>query len=202
MKKKLEKDLEEDEEDFEEDEKEIEEEVEESGLEESLVLKEPTLNLDFNNLNFDQFTPSIRTMDSGSPVLESIESRIDSPGFVQMGTVSSQSESRLGESSGDTYIPSQGGDDGPKYIESGGEIRTDIGRVDMQKLGRDVGGFNTSQPQNFFVSSESEFQSTNVEHTGMQPGRIDFQNIGRQNPLEIEERKYDEPPKYEFEPSK
>ena len=80
-------------EDLEEDEKENEEEAEESKLEESLILKGPKLDLDFNNLDFSQFTPSIQNIESNSPVLESIESRIDRPGFVQMGTGSEVSES-------------------------------------------------------------------------------------------------------------
>ena len=187
-------------EDLEEDEKENEEEAEESKLEESLILKGPKLDLDFNNLDISQFTPSIQNIESNSPVLESIESRIDRPGFVQMGTGSEVSESSLGSGNGrDTYIPSQGGDNGPKYIQSEGEVGTNVGRVDMQSLGRGVGGFNIPQPGNFFISSESDFQSRNVEHVGMQPGRVDMKDIGRKNPLEAQEKKYEEHKKYEFE---
>ena len=187
-------------EDLEEDEEENEKESEESELEESLILKEPKLDLDFNNLDFSQFTPSIQNIESNSPVLESIESRIYRPGFVQMGTGSGVSESSLGSGNGrDTYIPSQGGDNGPKYIQSEGEVGTNVGRVDMQSLGRGVGGFNIPQPGNFFISSESDFQSRNVEQIGMQPERVDLQNIGRKNPLEAQEKKYGEHKKYEFE---
>ena len=186
-------------EEFEEDEEENEEEAEESELEESLILKGPKLDLDFNNLDFSQFTPFVDS-DSSSPVLENIESRIDRPGFVQTGFGPGVSaDSSNSESGRDTYITSQGGDDGPKYIQSEGEVGTNVGRVDIQNLGRGSGGFNIPQPGNFFISSESDFQSTNVEHTGMQPGRVDMQNIGRQNPLEVQEKKYEEHKKYEFE---
>ena len=187
-------------EETEDSEEEIEEETEESGLEEPLTLEEPKLNFNFNNLNFSQFTPPVETISGGSPVLESIESRIDRPGFVQMGTGSGVSESSPNNVGGrDTYIPSQGGDDGPKYIKSEGEVGTNVGRVDMQSLGRGVGGFNIPQPGNFFISSESDFQSRNVEHVGMQPGRVDMKDIGRKNPLEAQEKKYEEHKKYEFE---
>lgn len=194
MKKELE-------EEFEEDEEENEEGAEESELEEELEKPdEPTLDLNFNNLDFSQFTPFVDA-DSSSPVLESIESRIDRPGFVQTGFGASQSELGLGESGKDTYIPSQGGDDGPKYLQPGG-TETNIKRVDVQSIGRDIGGFNIPQPGNFFISSESDFQSTNVEQGGMQPGRVDMQKIGRQNPLERKEVKYEEHKKYEFDTSK
>jgi len=156
MKKELDEELEEDEE-------ENEEEAEESELEEELEKPdEPILDLNFNNLDFSQFTPFVDT-DSSSPVLESIESRIDRPGFVQTGFGASQSESGLGESGKDTYIPSQENDNGPKYIQSEGEVGTNVRRVDMQNLGRGVGGFNIPQSGNFFISSESDFQSRNVE---------------------------------------
>lgn len=190
-------------EEFEEDEEENEEEAEESELEEELEKSdEPKLDLDFNNLDFSQFTPFVDA-DSSSPVLESIESRIDRPGFVQIGTGSRVSESSSSSESGrdDTYLLSQSGDDGPKYLQPGG-TETNIKRVDVQSIGRDVGGFNIPQPGNFFISSESDFQSTNVEQVGMQPGRIDLQNIGRQNPLGVPEKKYEEHKKYEFEPPK
>ena len=197
MKKELDEDLEEDEE-------ENEEEAEESEFKEELEKSdEPTLDLDFNNLDFSQFTPFVDA-DSGSPVLESIESRIDRPGFVQMGTGSGVSGSSLDSGSGrdDTYLPDQSGGDGPKYIQSEGEVGTNVGRVDMQNLGRGVGGFNIPQSGNFFITSEQGFQSRNVEQVGMQPERIDLQNVGRKNPLEREEKKYEEHKKYEFDPSK
>jgi len=200
MKKELDEELEEDLEKIDDlEEVEEDEEEEKSKLEWQLVSEEPALNLDFNTLDFSQFTSSVGTIDSGSPILENIESRIDTPGFVSMGTSSFQSGSTLDSSGGDTYLTSQGqgsGDDGVKYIQSGGELKTNVERVDMQSLGRDVPGLNIPQPGNFFISSESGVQPRN-EHVGMQPERVDMQNIGRKNPLEREKVKYDESKEYE-----
>lgn len=199
MKKELDEELEEDsdEEDSEEEESEGDEEFE---PEEPLILEEPKidLNLNFNELDFSQFTPSIETTSDGSPVLESIESRIDTPGFVQMGTASFQSEQGVGESGRDTYMPSQDSGEGPKYIQSEGGAETNVGRVDMRDIGRNFGILNISRPDNFFISSESDFQSGAVERTGMPPERVDFRKVGMDNPLEIEERKYAKHEKYEF----
>ena len=205
MKKELEEEFEEDLEENEEsdDEEEIEEDKEseeESRVKELPISKKPILDINFNNLDFSQFTPSVETISNGSPSLESIESRIDTPGFVSLGNASSQSESNLSASVGETYLTSQGqdsGESGVKYLQSGGETKTNIQRVDMQNIGRDVGGFNVQQPGNLFISSESDFQSRNVEQVGMQPERIDMQNLGRKNPLEREEIKYEDQKKYE-----
>ncbi|MCH9029582.1 MAG: DUF559 domain-containing protein, partial [Bacteroidetes bacterium] len=89
------------------------------------------------------------------------------------------------------------GDNGPKYLQPGGE-ETNIERIDTQNIGRDVGGLNVSQLKNFFISSESDFQPRN-EHIGMQPERVDVQNVGRKNPVETEEVKYEEVKKYDEE---
>jgi len=199
MKKESDEDPEEgdEEEDFEES---GEEEDEESEIEEIPLSKKPISDIDFNNLDFSQFTPSVGEIsNSTSPSLESIESRIDTPGFVSMGNFSSQSGSNLESSGGDTYLTSQGQGDGGsevKYIQSAGDIKTNLERVDMQTLGRDVGGLNIPQPGNFFISSEPGGQPRN-EHVGMQPERLDIQNIGRKNPLEREELKYEDQKKYE-----
>jgi len=193
------------EEDDEED--EAEEELEEDGDEETEIKelpisKKPISDIDFNNLDFSQFTPSVREINSTSPSLENIESRMDRPMFIPTGSRSGVSAGSSSSGSGrdDTYLPNQPGDNGPKYLESGGEIKTNVQRVDMQNIGRDVGALNGQKPENFFVSSESNFQSRNVEQVGMQPERVDMQNIGRKNPLEREEIKYEDQKKYEIEP--
>jgi hypothetical protein len=168
-----------------------------------LVSEKTKTKINLENLDSDQFTPSLRVVsDKGSPSLESIESRIDRPGFVQMGTGSGVSGSSLSPGGGggdDTYIPGKAEDGGPKYISSGGEVKTNVRNVDMQSLGRNVGNMPVVNQEDFFVSSQPKFQSGNVEQVGMQPERVDLQNLGRKNPLEIEERKYEGNTKYEFE---
>jgi hypothetical protein len=188
---------EEPEEDFELDFEGLEEEIEHEAQ-----LEKEKLNI--NSLNLSNFVPQqvSPSADVEAPVLERMALRETGPVFV--GTmpqgVSSQEKKENGEGEGVKYLPAQDQDSQePKYIESDSRITTQPTRINTVSLGREnplrqnSQNFQRANQQEFFerFSEGRSFGSPSVEKT-WQTERFDVSQAGRENPLEVEKKEYEQ----------
>jgi len=163
---------------------EADEDPEKSELEEDVDLIENS---------FSQFIPSLHlSEDTTIPVLERVASEQPRPIFV--GTMPQTSMGALGESSEKEdfkYVPSQEGDNEPKYVESDSKIFRETERVDFARVGRDPTALIPERTRGVsFMRSESFSQPESSTERMWTAERIDSEKAGRGDPFEKEKEKY------------
>jgi len=164
---------------------EADEESGKSGLEEDVDLIED---------NFSQFIPSLHLSEETKiPILERVASEQPHPIFV--GTLPQTSMGALEENSGKDdfkYVPSQEGNNEPKYVEKDSTIFREPERVDFTRVGRDPTALIPERNQGVsFMHSESfsQIESSTPERT-WSVERINSERAGRGDPFEREKEKY------------
>lgn len=113
---------------------------------------------ELNLKNFD-FIPSIDSEESSAPVLEKIAGSGPRPIFV--GGIPQSMNQIQGEDKSDPfkYVSGQNSGDEPKYIDSDSHIRTEMERVDFNRIGREEFRPEIKQENMFMHSQEANLES-------------------------------------------
>jgi hypothetical protein len=161
-------------------------EDEESELEEDL-------ELNLENLEFNQFMQSSEPSGDRAPVLERIAGSQPRPVFVggipQTPFTVPGEEEKTDEFK---YVPGRTGNDEPKYIAPDSRISTELTPVDLMKVGRrQTGMIPQVDQETFFMHSEphSQIESSTPER-GWKAERIDTEKAGRKDVFEENDAKY------------
>lgn len=145
-------------------------------------------------LDFNQFIQPVNLEDVGSPVLERIAGSQARPIFVGgLPQTSATGASEEKESDEFKYVPGQGGEDEPKYIESDSRISREPAHVDLRKAGREKTEIIPTANQGAFFrrsESSSQIESPTSERT-FRTEQIDTGRAGREDPFEKQEIKYE-----------
>ena len=175
------------------DETEKEESEEESKTEDEESQKhEENLELNLRDLEFNQFMqPSEKT---SAPVLEKIADTQERPVFV--GGIPQTSQTIPGEEEKRDefkYVASAQTNEEPKYISSDSRISQEINQINIMEAGRrQPETFQTANQQAFFeqFSERKSNESPMVEKTwGAE--RVDTEKVGRRDPFETQDAKYE-----------
>ncbi len=155
---------------------------EKSGLEEDVGL---------DSMEFQQFMQPSKKIPT--PVLERIAGSQPKPIFV--GGIAQTPQTIPGEtkeSDDFKYVPAQGENNEPKYVESEARISRKPERVDFTRVGREPARIIPKVDQGeFFRRSESFSQPELTSEKRWAAERIDAEKAGREDPFRREEIKYE-----------
>ncbi len=181
---------------------ETEESEEDSDGEESQKHEED-LELNLRDLEFHQFMqPSEKT---SAPVLEKIAGIQERPIFV--GGIPQTSQTITGEEEKrdeSKYVASAQTNEEPKYISSDSRISQEINQINLMEAGRRQPEiFQATNQQAFFdqFSERKSNESPMVEKTG-DAKRLDTDRLGRRDPFESHDIKYEKKYKPDLPSSK
>lgn len=172
--------------------KENKEKSDEEKIElEEIVEKSPKINLqNISKLNANSFT-NMKFIDIEAPVLERIAGQPAGPKFISTGRTPSSSENNNSESKGFTYISNAGQSKESKYIPSG-HSGASPERINPLSAGRNFSEFNLPKQETMEMrwSPDVRVEPSFVETIRTPIERIDSSKRGRENPFELDQKKY------------
>ena len=159
-------------------------------LKESMLEEESESNS--NDLEFHQFMRQSAPQEERAPVLERIAGSAPRPIFVGGIPQGTQANSKEESSDEFKYVSSGSETNEPKYVESSTQIYKEPERLRFEEAGRKRTGpwSETGREALFTQSAEARVESPTQERI-QRVDRFDFENVGRRNPLEREEQKYE-----------
>ncbi|MEK6912875.1 MAG: hypothetical protein AABX26_02875 [Nanoarchaeota archaeon] len=160
----------------------------ESELEEDL---EEDAEMNFGNMEFNQFMQLPKSSDGKAPVLERVAREAPRPIFVGGIRQGREADSKDESSDDFKYASSNAEKNEPKYMGSSEHIYHESERVDTNQMGRKSESFSPTNQETFFTqSSEAKSTSQNPEKA-WRVDRFEVEKAGRKNPLERDELRYE-----------
>ncbi|MEK6841794.1 MAG: hypothetical protein AABX91_01440 [Nanoarchaeota archaeon] len=162
--------------------------IDESELEEDL---EEDAEMNFGNMEFNQFMQLPKSSDGKSPVLERVAREAPRPIFVGQVSQGARADTKEEDSDDFKYASSNAEKNEPKYMGSSEHIYHESERVDTNQMGRKSESFSSTNQETFFKqSSEAKSTSQNSEKA-WRVDRFEVEKAGRKNLLERDEMRYE-----------